>query len=40
VIARTSVNAPEVYSAALRPTPLELVVPAGHRLARQMGPIR
>jgi DNA-binding transcriptional LysR family regulator len=37
VIARTSVDAPEVDSASLRPTPLELVVPEGHRLANGDG---
>ena len=33
VLARTDPGTPEVDSAALRPTPAELVVPAGHRLA-------
>ncbi len=33
VLARTAPGAPEVDSAALRPTPAMLVVPAGHRLA-------
>ena len=33
VLARTSDDAPDVESAALRPTPTVLCVPAGHRLA-------
>ena len=33
VLARTAPGAPEVESAALRPSPAELIVPAGHRLA-------
>jgi DNA-binding transcriptional LysR family regulator len=33
VLARTSRDAPDVDSAALRPSPVELLVPAGHRLA-------
>lgn len=33
VVARTAPHAPEVDSAALPPTPAELLVPAGHRLA-------
>jgi hypothetical protein len=33
VLARTSDDAPDVDSAALRPTPAILCVPAGHRLA-------
>jgi DNA-binding transcriptional LysR family regulator len=33
VLARTSVDAPDVDSAALRPTPAVLCVPTGHRLA-------
>ncbi len=33
VLARTTPGAPEVDSAALRPTPATLVVPPGHRLA-------
>ena len=33
VMARTDVGAPEIDSAALRPTPAVLCVPAGHRLA-------
>lgn len=33
VLARTAPNAPEVDSASLRPSRVELVVPAGHRLA-------
>jgi DNA-binding transcriptional LysR family regulator len=33
VLARTSRDTPDVDSAALRPSPVELFVPAGHRLA-------
>jgi DNA-binding transcriptional LysR family regulator len=33
VLARTSRDAPDVDSASLRPSPVELFVPAGHRLA-------
>jgi DNA-binding transcriptional LysR family regulator len=33
VLARTSPSAPDVDSASLRPSPVELFVPAGHRLA-------
>ncbi|CAA9526299.1 MAG: hypothetical protein AVDCRST_MAG67-3703 [uncultured Solirubrobacteraceae bacterium] len=33
VLARTAPSAPDIDSTALRPTPVELLVPAGHRLA-------
>ncbi len=37
VLARTVLDAPEVDSAPVRPTPATLVVPAGHRLAGRTG---
>jgi hypothetical protein len=37
VLARTFDGGPEIDSAALRPTPAELFVPAGHRLAARAG---